>query len=186
MMNTQILALDIAGNPFDWIAPEDAILYYALGKVAWELGGREFVFRGGYSRSGVQSKIAVKPIIAIAGSEIMTRMFRTGLPLTHQNDLLFKRDRYTCAYCGNRFAHKELSRDHILPRSRGGQDTWMNCVTACKFSLPKPLPVHHDINQRRVYRRVYGRPNVVTLTTSTLPVVRHRHFCQKDDRCNRF
>jgi hypothetical protein len=49
MMNTQILALDIAGNPFDWIAPEDAILYYALGKVAWELGGREFVFRGGYS-----------------------------------------------------------------------------------------------------------------------------------------
>ena len=91
MMNTQILALDIAGNPFDWIAPEDAILYYALGKVAWELGGREFVFRGGYSKSGVQSKIAVKPIIAIVGSEIMTRMFRTGLPLTNQNDLLFKR-----------------------------------------------------------------------------------------------
>jgi hypothetical protein len=132
MMNTQILALDIAGNPFDWIPPEDAILYYATGKVAWELGAREFIFRGGYSRSGVQSKIAVKPIIAIAGSEIMTRLFKSGLPLTHQNDLLFKRDRYICAYCGNQFAHKDLSRDHILPRSRGGQDTWMNCVTACK------------------------------------------------------
>ncbi|MDF3036529.1 MAG: putative nuclease, partial [Paucimonas sp.] len=91
-MTTQILALDIAGNPFDWILPEDAILYYATNKVAWELGDREFIFRGGYSRSGVQSRITIKPIIAIAGSEIMARMLKAELPLTHHNDLLFKRD----------------------------------------------------------------------------------------------
>ena len=131
-MISHILALDIAGNPFDWIPPEDAVLYYAAGKVAWELGDRELLFRGGYSRAGVQSRITVKPIIAIAGSEIMTRMMRMELPLGHQNHLLFKRDRYTCAYCGNRFTHNELSRDHILAQVRGGRDTWMNCVTACK------------------------------------------------------
>jgi hypothetical protein len=131
-MIVHILALDIAGNPFDWISPEDAVLYYAAGKVAWELGERQQVFRGGYSRAGVQSRITVKPIIAIAGSEIMARMLRTELPLGNQNHLLFKRDRYTCAYCGNRFAHKDLSRDHVLAQRRGGKDTWMNCVTSCR------------------------------------------------------
>ncbi len=127
-----ILALDIAGNPIEWIPGEDAVLYYATGKVAWELGAQNMVFRGGYSRSGVQSKITVKPIIAIAGSEIMARLLHNELPLGNQNHLLFKRDRYTCAYCGNRFAPKHLSRDHILARARGGKDSWMNCVTACR------------------------------------------------------
>ncbi len=131
-MTAHILALDIAGNPFDWIAPQEAVLYYACGKVAWELGEREQIFRGGYSRLGIQSRIAVKPIIAIAGSEIMARMLHGELPLGHQNHLLFKRDRYTCGYCGECMTHKDLSRDHILAQSRGGRDTWMNCVTACK------------------------------------------------------
>ncbi len=131
-MTTHILALDIAGNPFDWIPPQDAVSYYATGKVAWELGEREFLFRGGYSHTGVQSEIRVKPIIAIAGSEIMAKKLRNELPLGDHNDLLFKRDRYTCAYCGEQHLHYQLSRDHILARSRGGLDTWMNCVTACK------------------------------------------------------
>ncbi len=75
-MTAHILVLDIAGNPFDWIPPQDAIHYYAIGKVAWELGARDFVFRGGYAKTGIQSRIVVKPIIAIAGSEIMARKFR--------------------------------------------------------------------------------------------------------------
>ncbi|AMP02453.1 HNH endonuclease family protein [Collimonas pratensis] len=131
-MTSHILTLDIAGNPFDWISPQDAVLYYASGKVAWEIGEGDIVFRGGYSRAGIQSRIAVKPIIAIAGSAIMARMLHMELPLGHHNDLLFRRDRYTCAYCGGRFPHNELSRDHVLARSRGGKDTWTNCVTACK------------------------------------------------------
>jgi hypothetical protein len=131
-MSNHILALDIAGNPFDWISGQDAATYYASGKVAWDLGEGNMVFRGGYSKSGVQSRIVVKPIIAIAGSEIMARKLRAALPLDDHNELLFKRDRHTCAYCGDRLAFHHLSRDHIVPRSRGGPDNWMNCVTACK------------------------------------------------------
>lgn len=144
-MTPHILALDIAGNPFDWISHEAAIHYYATDKVAWDLGEREFIFRGGVSNAGVQSIVKVKPIIAVAGSEIMARMLNSELPLGHQNHLLFKRDRYTCAYCGGVFVHKELSRDHVLPQSRGGKDTWMNCVTACrKCNQDKgDLPVEH-------------------------------------------
>ncbi len=35
-------------------------------------------------------------------------------------------------YCGNVFLVKELSRDHVLPISLGGTDSWTNVVTACR------------------------------------------------------
>jgi 5-methylcytosine-specific restriction endonuclease McrA len=41
---------------------------------------------------------------------------------------VFLRDRFTCQYCGDR---DELTFDHLIPRSRGGQTTWENVVTAC-------------------------------------------------------
>ena len=37
-----------------------------------------------------------------------------------------------CLYCGNIFQHNELSRDHVIPLSKGGVDTWTNVVTCCK------------------------------------------------------
>ncbi len=131
-MNQRILALDIAGNPFEWLEPADAIHYYATGKVAWDLGDHEFVFRGGVSNAGVQSIVRAKPIIAIAGSEVMAAKMRMELPLGDDNDLLFKRDRHICAYCGGTFPRHMLSRDHVLARMHGGLDTFTNCVTACR------------------------------------------------------
>lgn len=44
---------------------------------------------------------------------------------------LFRRDRNTCQYCGTRFPTEELSIDHVLPRSLGGESAWSNCVVAC-------------------------------------------------------
>ena len=44
---------------------------------------------------------------------------------------LFMRDGNACQYCGTRPGTKELTIDHVLPRSRGGQSTWTNCVLAC-------------------------------------------------------
>jgi 5-methylcytosine-specific restriction endonuclease McrA len=42
---------------------------------------------------------------------------------------LMHRDNYLCQYCGaNRH---DLTIDHIIPRSRGGSDTWDNVVAAC-------------------------------------------------------
>lgn len=47
--------------------------------------------------------------------------------LTRQN--IFKRDKFACQYCGS---GKNLTLDHIIPRSRGGKTSWSNLVTACK------------------------------------------------------
>lgn len=41
---------------------------------------------------------------------------------------ILKRDRNTCQYCGSR---ENLTIDHVLPKSRGGRDTWENLVAAC-------------------------------------------------------
>jgi 5-methylcytosine-specific restriction endonuclease McrA len=49
------------------------------------------------------------------------------LPLTRRN--LFQRDGHRCQYCGT--GSDRLSVDHVLPRSRGGGDTWDNVTTAC-------------------------------------------------------
>jgi 5-methylcytosine-specific restriction endonuclease McrA len=44
---------------------------------------------------------------------------------------LFLRDHFACQYCGARPGIGEATIDHVLPRSRGGESTWENCVLAC-------------------------------------------------------
>ena len=41
------------------------------------------------------------------------------------------RDEHTCQYCGRHLSGAQLSLDHVIPRSRGGQTTWENVVCAC-------------------------------------------------------
>lgn len=51
------------------------------------------------------------------------------------NTFLFARDDYCCQYCGRHRSQLRgrqfLTRDHVLPVSRGGENTWDNVVTAC-------------------------------------------------------
>lgn len=45
---------------------------------------------------------------------------------------VLRRDEFTCGYCGITAAEGgRMTMDHILPRSRGGRDEWMNALTAC-------------------------------------------------------
>ena len=55
---------------------------------------------------------------------------RLSLPVTRRTVLA--RDHYTCQYCGRQPARKDLTVDHILPRSRGGHTAWENVVAACQ------------------------------------------------------
>jgi 5-methylcytosine-specific restriction endonuclease McrA len=50
--------------------------------------------------------------------------------LSRKNILL--RDRNTCQYCGEIFAPGDMTLDHVIPRSRGGDSTWENLVACCR------------------------------------------------------
>jgi 5-methylcytosine-specific restriction endonuclease McrA len=125
-----VLQLDVSGRPQAWITAREAAVIYASDGIAWTLGDPCLVLRGGMQRrTGLQSRIHVHPIVAVRGA-IPSRAWRVVPALS--NPKLFARDRQICAYCGHRFALDDLTREHIVPVSRGGRDTWMNCITACR------------------------------------------------------
>lgn len=57
------------------------------------------------------------------------RLPRRKVRLSRRN--LFARDGFQCQYCSREFPISQLSVDHVLPKSRGGQTVWENVVTSC-------------------------------------------------------
>ena len=60
---------------------------------------------------------------------------------------LYHRDNYTCQYCHQSHPAHQLTYDHVVPRSRGGETNWTNVVTACiRCNLKKGNKFLHQIN----------------------------------------
>lgn len=57
-------------------------------------------------------------------------LYKKGARFSRLN--VYSRDNFSCQYCGNKFPWKDLSFDHVFPRSSGGRTEWLNIVTACK------------------------------------------------------
>ncbi len=127
-----VLQLDIQGTPQAWISIEQAASHYATGSVAWEEGeGPLRTLRGGWNAViGRQSVMDIHPIIALSGA---SRVNLFDVTPSISKIKLLRRDRMTCAYCGQNFRERDLQCEHILPESRGGAWSWMNLVTACAW-----------------------------------------------------
>lgn len=124
-----ILKLDAGGLPVGWIHWQTAVTLYARNRVCWEAGDRRFAVAGGYNaHTGQRSRFEIGSILAVADR---SRRYSYGVPLL-TNRTLFQRDRNLCLYCGDEFNPARLTRDHIMPASRGGETSWENCVTACR------------------------------------------------------
>jgi 5-methylcytosine-specific restriction endonuclease McrA len=72
------------------------------------------------------SEIQVPRVIRLLGYE---KLPRQTIKFNRRN--IFARDANQCQYCGRKFATSELSLDHVIPRSQGGQTTWENIVCSC-------------------------------------------------------
>ena len=125
----RFLSLDAHGRVLDWINWQDAACLYARDAVSWTLGEPCLQLHGGLCRAtGERSVLELHPIIAARG-HAHTRALAPTPSLT--NTALFARDSQLCLYCGQQFSRPHLTRDHVMPISKGGQDTWENVVTAC-------------------------------------------------------
>lgn len=61
-------------------------------------------------------------------------------------EMIYKRDEHTCQYCGSKTS---LTIDHVIPKSKGGEDTWENLVVACyKCNTKKGDKLLEHINMK--------------------------------------
>lgn len=125
---SMILTLNQSGQPLHWATWQEAVVYKAKDLILWESGATTETRFGGTSRmTGLQSSVSYSTIIAVKGNHFPKRT----VPVLN-NTNLFGRDRNICAYCGRHYQPHKLTRDHIIPTSKGGPNNWMNVITACK------------------------------------------------------
>jgi hypothetical protein len=128
VLTQQILRTDASGMPLEWIDFRQAAKLHFLGMIAYVCGQPLFTLRGGVNAvSHHRSMLEISSIIATHGNHRLWESYTPPL----SNRTLFQRDNHLCLYCGNRFSHRALSRDHVTPISQGGQNQWTNVVTAC-------------------------------------------------------
>ena len=128
-----VLQVSPSGVPIRWITYKRYMCYKMKGSIAWELYPNSFFIHSPSNRATTKLiKHGVSLIVATKVTKTRKKLSFEKVP-TISNSLLFKRDRFVCAYCEGVQKFSKLSRDHIYPTSRGGENTWMNVITACHW-----------------------------------------------------
>lgn len=136
-MKEPVLVLNANFEPINICNTRRAIGLILSGKAAMVVNGRGNIH--------AISQIFPKP--SIIRLEDMIRRPRPRVKLTRRE--VFRRDNYTCQYCGRR--ENNLTVDHVLPRHMGGKHLWTNVVTACavcnhRKGGRKPEEAHMRLN----------------------------------------
>ncbi|MBL6448301.1 HNH endonuclease [Fulvivirga sp. 29W222] len=117
-MNRKVLVLNQDNSPISVCTVQRAFLLTYLRKT-------ELVeAANGYRINSVSQSFPMPSVIRL--TKYVNVPYK-GVALTRQN--VFKRDSFSCQYCG---ADRDLTLDHVTPRSKGGRSAWNNLVTACK------------------------------------------------------
>lgn len=82
-----------------------------------------------YYQIGVRTPSDRFPVPAVIRLRQYLRIGRRKVHMSRKN--VFIRDSWTCQYCGCGGNTRTLTIDHVMPRSRGGGNTWDNVVAAC-------------------------------------------------------
>ena len=116
-LSLPVLVLNANYEPLNVCSTRRAVTLYLSGKAEMLQNGRGVI-------KTVNRSIPQPSIIRLG---YMIKRPRPTVRLTKKE--VFRRDHYSCQYCGAR-THS-LTLDHVNPRSRGGEHTWTNLVTAC-------------------------------------------------------
>ena len=116
-MHEPVLVLNANFEPINVCTTRRAIGLLLAGKADMVVNGR------GHIRTVKQ----LLPRPSVIRLEAQVHRPRPHIKLTRRE--VFRRDNYTCQYCGKHT--RDLTLDHVIPRSLGGRDTWDNLVSAC-------------------------------------------------------
>jgi len=117
IMNKKVLLLNQSYEPLMVINAKRAIVLVIKDKV-------ELLEKYKRTIRTVSSRFDFPSVVRL---NFYVRIKYKDIPLNRKN--ILKRDNNRCQYCNKSFT--PLTIDHIIPRNKGGQDTWENLVAAC-------------------------------------------------------
>ena len=121
-LNDRVLLLNQTYEPLGTLSVARAIVLTLKDGVFVEEWDGERVLRSASAEFRVPSVIRRRTYLNIRRRREQSSMKRFRI---------YTRDKFRCQYCGAKKTASELTLDHILPRSRGGDNTPINVVTAC-------------------------------------------------------
>jgi 5-methylcytosine-specific restriction endonuclease McrA len=119
-MNMMALKLDASFRPIEVIDAIEALVMCIIGKAT--------PVETYNTKINSPSKTFELPAVIALKSIVKFRF--TTVACNRQN--IIWRDNNQCQYCANYFPVDKLTMDHVVPKSRGGKNTWNNLVAACK------------------------------------------------------
>jgi len=117
MISAPVLVLNQNYQPLNVCTVRRAVVLLDVGKAELLENGRGEIHTPLYS-------VPIPSVI-----RLMSLIKRPVLQRRLSRREVFLRDKHTCLYCGRET--KQLTLDHVIPRSRGGAHTWENVVSAC-------------------------------------------------------
>ena len=114
------LKLDAAYRPIEVIDALEALVMCIIGK-AISVENYEKDVSSAYLTFKLPAVIVLKTVVKFKFYNISC----------NRSNILI-RDKNQCQYCTKYFASEHLTLDHVIPKSRGGKNTWENLVAACK------------------------------------------------------
>lgn len=119
MQTSKVLVLNASYEPLSICDARNAVLLLFCGKA---------MMVASHPVHRIRTVTESYPLPSIVRMTVFVRVEYRSVGLSRKN--LFRRDGFRCQYCGCREA--ELTLDHVIPKSRGGEESWENLVTACK------------------------------------------------------
>jgi 5-methylcytosine-specific restriction endonuclease McrA len=115
------LLLNATYEPIKVISWQKAITLIVLGKA-------EVLEQQTYSVRSQHDEFVLPSVLRLTKR---IRVPRKPVQFSRAN--VYRRDSYQCQYCGIKCAPAQLTFDHVMPRSRGGETSWLNIVASCQL-----------------------------------------------------
>ena len=99
----------------------------------------------------------------------VVKFISTGIRPSRNN--IFWRDKNQCQYCGVIESPRDMTIDHVIPRSRGGENTWSNLVTCCKrCNQKKGNRTPEEANMSLLNKPVKPRNSILRQISDVQPI----------------